>query len=173
MNKPLPGEYGELPGNYVKLMSGEDDILAALARQRDLSYGFFSNLSSSDALYAYAPGKWTVKEMLGHMIDTERTFAYRAMAFARGTEELPGFDQDLYMENSTYNQQNIRDLAGGFKLLRDANLYLFRSFTCEQEVRAGIASGYKISVRALVCITAGHERHHYNILRERYKLNVS
>src|SRR4051812_44724636 len=100
ISKPQPHEYGPLAGNYVKLINDNEDIIAVLTEQRDKSYRTFSRLSDEQALYAYTEGKWTIKEALGHMIDTERTFAYRALAFARGTEELPGFDQDQYVQNS-------------------------------------------------------------------------
>ncbi|RYD89946.1 MAG: DinB family protein [Sphingobacteriales bacterium] len=172
ITKPQPVEYAQpLPGNYIQLI-GDKDILTVLEAQRDNCYNLLKDLSDEKANYAYAEGKWTVKESLGHMIDTERTFSYRAFAFSRGQAELPGFDQNAYVSNSNFNALAIKDLAEEFKLLRNANLHMFRSLTTQQLDRTGIASGNKITVRALVYATAGHERHHLNLFRERYKLSL-
>ncbi|RCH53796.1 DinB family protein [Mucilaginibacter hurinus] len=171
ITKPQPGEYAiPLPGNYLELINDNEDILTALEQQRDTSYSLFSSLTESQANSSYAEGKWTVKEMLGHLIDTERIFAYRALCFSREQQDLPGFDQDVYVYFGTYGTRDIQSLAAEFKAVRDANIYLFRSITPEQEVRTGIASGYEVSVRAIIYATAGHERHHLNILRERYAI---
>lgn len=170
ITKPQPNEYGPLPANYISLIKDDEDIIKVLEQQRDYTYSLFHPLTEEQAVYAYAEGKWTLKEALGHMIDTERVFAFRAFVFSREQQDLPGFDQEVYMYYSTYNNRNIQDIANEFKVLRDANLYLFRSITDEQSLRTGIASGYEISVRALVYATAGHERHHLNILRDRYNL---
>jgi len=118
--------------------------------------------------YAYADGKWTVKQVLGHMADTERVFAYRALAFSREAIELPGFDQDVYMEKATFNTRNLEDIADEFKTVRESSLYLFRSLSDEQQIQKGIASGNPVSVRALAYMIAGHEMHHIKILKERY-----
>ncbi|RYE20683.1 MAG: DinB family protein [Sphingobacteriales bacterium] len=172
ITKPQPGEYAAQPGTYVKLIGDDEDILTVLATQRDISYNLFKDMTDEQANYSYASGKWTVKQMLGHMIDAERTFAYRAFAFSRGQAELPGFDQDIYVDNSNFDALTISDLAEEFKLLRDANLYLFRSITPEQELRTGIASGHPVTVRAIVYIAAGHERYHYNLLRDQYGITI-
>ncbi|MEO6150094.1 MAG: DinB family protein [Mucilaginibacter sp.] len=168
ITKPQPGEYGPLPANYIRLI-GDEDVLTVLEQQRDTCYNLFHQMTEEQAEYRYAEGKWSIKEMLGHMIDTERIFAFRALCFSREQQELPGFDQDIYMFYSTYNSRSMQSVAEEFKTLRDANLFLFRSINQQQEVRTGIASGYEISVRAMVYATAGHERHHLNIFKERYE----
>lgn len=170
ISKPQPNEYGPLPANYISLIKDDEDILKVLEQQRDYTYSLFHQLTEQQAAYAYAEGKWTLKEVLGHMIDTERVLSFRAFVFSREQQDLPGFDQEVYMYYSTYNTRSIQDIAEEFKTLRDANLYFFRSINAEQEIRTGIASGYEISVGALVYATAGHERHHLNILQDRYQL---
>jgi uncharacterized damage-inducible protein DinB len=167
MNKPTPNEYAAFYKNYINLV-GDGPVLDTLEYLKEITYNLFSNLSEDKAAYAYAEGKWTIKELLGHMIDAERTFAYRVLAFSRGQEELPGFDENTYVENSTFNSRTIKDLAEEFRATRESNLYLFRALTPDQVNKTGIANGSKISVQALLYIIAGHELHHLNILKERY-----
>jgi uncharacterized damage-inducible protein DinB len=166
-NRPDPNEYPPFAARYVDLV-GDSPILDILEQQKESSYNLFMNISAEKAAFAYAEGKWTVKQVLGHMIDTERIFAYRALCFSRENIELPGFDQDVYMEKATFNARSIQDLANEFKTVREANLYLFRSFSKDQLTQKGIASGNPVSVRGLMYMTAGHELHHINILAERY-----
>ena len=171
INKPQPTEYGPLPAGYIQLINDDEDIITVLEQQRDVCYNLFYQLTHEQAEYTYAGDKWTVKEMLGHIIDTERVFAFRAFCFSREQQELPGFDQDIYMYYSTYNSRTIQSLAAEFKTLREANLYFYRSVSHEQGVRTGIASGYEISVRAMIYAAAGHVRHHLNILHQRYGIS--
>lgn len=166
-NKPKPDEYAPYCNSYVKLV-GDENILDILENLKESTYSFFTGMNQDKADYAYADGKWTIKELLGHMIDAERTFAYRILAFSRGTPELPGFDENAYVENSTYNSRLFLDVVAEFRLVREANMYLFRSLNEQQFVATGIASGFKVSVRALLYIMAGHEIHHLNIIKERY-----
>lgn len=119
-------------------------------------------------MHAYGPDKWTIKQVLGHMIDTERTFAYRAFAFSRGQVELPGFDENTYVELANFNTRDIQDLAAEFKAVRSANLYLIRNLRDDQLEMSAISNGVLTSVRALVYAMAGHIQHHLNIVRERY-----
>ncbi|PWK69212.1 DinB family protein [Mucilaginibacter oryzae] len=167
IKKPNTGDYSPFAAGYVGLV-GDTDVIAMLEQQMHHSYQLFSNLGNEQGLYAYAPGKWTVKQALGHMIDTERTFAYRALVFSRNHIELPGFDQDIYVNNTDFNSQDIKALAEEFKLLRRANLYMIKAFSDEQLARTGIASNHLFTVAALVFMMAGHERHHLNIFKERY-----
>ena len=102
------------------------------------------------------------------MIDAERTFGYRILAFSRGQKELPGFEEDDYVEKSTFKSRTLADLAEEFKMVREANLFLFRSLTPQQLLATGIANSNIISVRALLYIAAGHEMHHINLIKERY-----
>src|SRR5258708_20655306 len=119
-------------------------------------------------MHAYAEGKWTLKQMLGHMIDTERTFAYRALCFSRNNIELPGFDQDIYVNNNDFNSRTIKILADEYKATRESNLFLYRSFSDEQLLRGGIASKSPVTVRGLIYMTAGHELHHLILIKEKY-----
>jgi uncharacterized damage-inducible protein DinB len=167
INRPQPDEYSDYMGRYINLV-GDEPILDILAHQQESTYNLFMQLAKDKAGYTYADGKWTVKEMLGHMIDAERTFAYRILAFSREETELPGFDQDVYMLKATFNDRTLLDLAEEFKFTRQANMYLYRSITDAQSIQKGIASGNPVSVRALLYITAGHVMHHVNILMERY-----
>jgi len=166
-NKPKPDEYAAYYSGYINLV-GDENILDILENLKETTYSFFTGISQDKADYAYAEGKWTIKELLGHMIDAERTFAYRILAFSRGTAELPGFDENAYVENATYNSRFFKDIVAEFRQVRESNLYLFRSLNAQQFMATGIASGYTVSVRALLYIAAGHELHHLNIIKERY-----
>jgi uncharacterized damage-inducible protein DinB len=166
MNKPKPEEYAPFYGTYMKLVN--DDPLQMLESAINTTYDFFSNITEDVAGYAYAEGKWTIKEVLGHLTDAERTFAYRVLAFSRGQQELPGFDENTYVEKSTFNSRSIKELAEEFRAVRESNLYLLRSLTSGQLAATGIANGNKISVNTIIYIMAGHELHHINIVKERY-----
>ncbi len=167
INRPQPDEYPPYAAGYVNLV-GNDPIMDILEYQKDSTYNFLIRIGNAKGDFAYEQGKWTIKQVVGHMIDAERTFAYRALCFSREAIELPGFDQDLYMEKATFNARSLEDLANELKITRSSNLYLFRSFTEEQLLQKGIASKYPVSVRGLLYIAAGHEMHHVKILKERY-----
>jgi len=166
-NRPKPDEYSAFHSGYINLVNDEP-ILDLLENLKESTYSFFTELPADKADYAYGEGKWTIKELLGHMIDTERTFAYRILAFSRGQEELPGFDENTYVENATFGSRLFYDLVNEFRTVRESNMYLFRSLSMEQLAATGIASGKAISVNALLYITAGHEMHHLNIIKEKY-----
>jgi len=166
-NRPQPDEYAPYYGKYISLV-GNEPIIKILESLKESSCQFFKSLPASQGDHAYEEGKWTIKEVLGHMIDAERTFAYRVLCFSREETILPGFDQEVYMLKATFNSRSLEDLADEFKAVREANLYLFRSLTNEQQTQKGIASGNPVSVRALLYMIAGHELHHLNILKERY-----
>lgn len=119
--------------------------------------------------FNYAEGKWTVKEIIQHLIDTERVFAYRAMRFARKDEtNLPGFDENQYAANATVSKRKLAGLLEEYQLLRLANAYLFNQFTDEELARTGVANGNQISVGAIGYICIGHAIHHFNVIQERY-----
>ena len=166
-NKPKPDEYAPFYAGYINLV-GDEPILDILDNQKENTYSFFADIDAAKADYAYGEGKWTIKEVLGHLIDAERTFAYRILAFARGQEELPGFDENAYVENADFGSRLLKDLAAEFRQVRASNMYLFRSLTPRQLTATGLANNNKISVRALLYIAAGHEMHHLNIIKERY-----
>jgi len=167
IKRPQPDEYSAFAARYVDLV-GDEPILEILKENQQSTYEIFSRISANKAGYAYAEGKWTIKQVLGHMADTERVFAYRALAFSREAVELPSFDQDVYMEGATFNDRTLTDLANEFKTVRESSLYLFKSLTENQSTQKGIASGNPVSVRALAYMIAGHELHHIKILKERY-----
>jgi uncharacterized damage-inducible protein DinB len=167
INKPPPDEYPPFAAVYINQVE-TTDVIGLLEQLKDSTYKLFNSLSDDQAMHAYAAGKWTLKQVLGHMIDTERTFAYRAFVFSRNNIELPGFDQDIYVDNTDFNRQSIQNLASEFKAVREANLFLYKAFTDEQLLRKGVASGHPVSVRGLVYMIAGHELHHLKIIQERY-----
>jgi uncharacterized damage-inducible protein DinB len=119
--------------------------------------------------YRYAEGKWTIKDIIQHVIDTERIFAYRALRISRNDiTPLPGFEENDYVENTKANERGIQDLLAEFSAVRYATLFLFKSFSEEQLKRIGTASGTAISVRAIGFIIIGHQKHHQNVFQERY-----
>jgi len=167
IKRPQPDEYSAFAARYVDLV-GNGPIIEILEYLQQMTYNFFLRIDPDKAAYAYAEGKWTVKQVVGHVADTERVFAYRALAFSREAIELPGFDQDVYMEKATFNTRSLEDIANEFNTVRESTLYLLKSFTEEQTMQKGIASGNPVSVRALAYMIAGHEMHHVKILKERY-----
>jgi len=166
--KPAADEYASYYGKYISLID-DDDIVNALEAQLQATVACLRGLSEEQGNYAYEPGKWSIKELVGHINDAERIFAYRALRIARGDKTpLPGFEQDDYIPNANFNAQTLADLTTEFELIRRSNLALFKHFSDEAWVRRGTASENPVSVRALVYVIAGHELHHMNILRSRY-----
>lgn len=166
MNLPQPSEYSGHVKTYISLVNG--DVIELLERQTT-EFPELINSLAAKADYAYAPGKWTIKEIVGHVIDTERIFVYRMTAFARAEQAAqPGFEQDDYVTNASFSDRNLSDLIEEFVFLRKANLYFFRSLNEAELDRSGTASDRKISVRAILFATAGHLIHHTQIINERY-----
>ncbi len=167
--RPVPGDYLPYYQGYIDQISAGADPLRALHEQPAEVHAAFGPLTDAQAATAYAPGKWTPKELLLHQIDTERIFAYRALRFARADKQpLPGFEQDDYVAHSGANARTMASLLAEYDATRAATLALFNSFTAEQLTRHGTASGGPVTVRALVYILAGHERHHLNVFGERH-----
>lgn len=168
MNRPEKVEYAEYYETYVSLVE-ENNIVSAMQKQLDEVNDLFSQMPDEKGLYTYAEGKWTIKELLGHLIDGERVFAYRAFRISRGDRTpLPGFDQNPYIENAGYNSVKLSKLLAEFSLLRQSNILFFQNLSDEMWTQTGIASDNEISVRALAYIMVGHIRHHVKILKERY-----
>jgi hypothetical protein len=165
---PDASEYAAYYGRYISLVPG-DDILAALEGQPQHTLALLSGLSQEQANYRYAPDKWSIKEILGHLIDTERVFAYRALRFARndGTP-LPGFEQDDYVRHGNSADCPLGYLKEEFRAVREASVLLFEGLSPEAWMRRGMASQNEISVRAIAYIIAGHELHHRQVLQEKY-----
>ena len=168
MNRPEKGEYAEYYERYTSLVE-ETDIVAVLEKQQFELLEIFKEITEEKSLFAYAEGKWSIKEVAGHMIDGERIFAYRALRISRADKTpIEGFEQDEYTENSNFNNTPLSELIAELLYLRKANLIFFKNLTGEGWRRAGTASDNAISVRALAYIMAGHIRHHLKILNERY-----
>ena len=168
MNRPSENEYAEYYERYVSLVE-KADIVLEMQRQIASLESIFTGITEEKSLYAYAEGKWTIKELIGHLTDGERIFAYRALRISRGDKTpIEGFEQDGYIENSNFNSMKLADLVGELILSRKANLILFRNLTEDAWLRSGTASDAAVSVRALAYIMVGHIEHHLNILRERY-----
>ena len=167
IQKPQADEHAPYAAGYIGLVN-TTDVIGLLEQLKDSTYKLFSGINDAQAMHSYAEGKWTLKQMLGHIIDTERVFSFRAFVFSRESIELPGFDQDVYINNTDFNKRTIQDLALEYKAVREATLFLYRSFTEEQLVRKGVASNHPVSVRALVYMTAGHELHHLKIVGAKY-----
>jgi uncharacterized damage-inducible protein DinB len=171
-NTPQPEEYPAFYEAYIRLVEGPN-IIQKLIQQGQQLYGLISKLDSEQATYRYAEGKWSVKEVIGHLIDTERIMAYRALCIARGDKtSLPGFNQDEYVTEANFDQRSLHSLSSEYDTQRHSNISLFNSFDHGQLIRRGTANNSDISVRALIYIIAGHERHHLNILEEKYKLSL-
>jgi uncharacterized damage-inducible protein DinB len=166
--RPEPTEYAEYYSRYLRHLP-DGDVLDALRTGVVEFAGLLSPLDDSQALHRYAPGKWSIKEVLGHMLDVERVFAYRALRIGRGDETpLPGFEQDDYVKIANYDRRALAGLLDEYRHLRAANLELFASFDAADLERAGTASGYRVTARAAIWIIAGHERHHLAGLRRDY-----
>ncbi|WP_205504443.1 DinB family protein [Rufibacter psychrotolerans] len=171
--KPQPGEYHEYYQKYIQSISDQADILELLQTQRQEVVQLFGRVSESEADFAYAPGKWSVKQLLGHMNDTERIMAYRALCISRGEQNpLPGFDENQYVANAFFEERTLSGLLEEHQTVRQATLALFSSFHPQAIARLGNANGSPVTVAALAFIIAGHERHHLNLLKERYLVKL-
>ena len=170
IDRPAPEEHAPHYRRYVdEIADGEDDILGLLERQRDEALALWGGLDEERALRRYAPGKWSVKEVIGHLLDTERVFALRALWFARGDPgPLPSMEQDAWVAHGGFNARRVDDLAEEYRVLRRATVLLFRSLDAEALQRRGVTFGGEVTVRAFPWLIAGHERHHLKVLSERY-----
>ena len=168
IERPDATEYAPYYERYISLVK-DGDILASLSQQMDETLTLLGSISEEQANFRYAPDKWSIKELVGHLIDTERIFSYRALRFARNDKTpLPGFDQDDYIRGASFDDYSLADLASEFEHVRRAGLSLFKHLDREAWKRRGAANDSEVSVRALAYIIAGHELHHMGILRSRY-----
>ena len=166
--RPRADEHAPYYAAYVARVP-DGDVVESLERQGQETLAMLRALPEGSGAHRYAEGKWTVREVLGHMCDTERVFAYRLMRFARNDEtDLPGFDENLFVANGSFEQRTLGSLCDEFAAVRAATLHLLRSLTAAEWERGGTANRARATVRAIAWITAGHERHHVAILRERY-----
>jgi hypothetical protein len=165
--RPADNEYPEYFRKYVSLVP-EDDVLGVLESQLQLIEGLPARAGAKET-FAYAPGKWSVRELLGHVGDGERVFGYRALTFSRfDAVSLPGFDEVTWTPHGHFASVPLRELADEFAALRRANLQMLRRLDASQWQAGGQGDGKPITVRALAFVMAGHVRHHLGILRDRY-----
>jgi hypothetical protein len=168
MNRPETSEYDPYYERYISLVA-DSDIIGVLGAQPTRLQDIFTAMPEENGEFRYAEGKWSIKELLGHVIDGERMFAYRTFRISRGDETpIEGFEQDGYIENAHSNDRSFADLLDEFSLLRRANMIFFKNLTDDAWLRVGTANKVQISVRALVYIMAGHIEHHLEILKDRY-----
>ena len=166
--RPAPGETNEYYAGYIDYVP-DGDIVEILERQLGETLAPLERLDDDAARHRYAPGKWSVKEMVGHLSDTERVFAYRLLRMARGdATPLPGFEQDDFVAAARFDERGIGELIDEFRSVRAATLALLRGLTPDELARTGTASGFPFTARSIAWIIAGHELHHRGVLRDRY-----
>ncbi len=165
--RPEPDEYAAPYEAYVSKVP-ESNVLEALESNLD-ELALLASIPESQAGHRYAPGKWSLRELMGHLVDGERIFAYRALRFSRkDTTNLPSFDEDDFVAASAFDQCRLEDLLEEFRLARQGNLRMFRNMAPEMLELRGTANHNAMSVRALACVMAGHLRHHLGVVKERY-----
>ena len=170
MHRPAETEYAPYYQSYVDQVS-EEEILPVMRAQLDDLDLLLGKVAPERETYRYAEGKWSIREIAGHLIDGERVFGYRLLCIARGeTQNLPGFDQNDYMLTAPYDGIQLEDLLSEFRLVRLANIAMLRSLDEESWNRTGTANDNQITVKALAFIMAGHVRHHMRVLGEKYEV---
>jgi DinB family protein len=166
--RPLPSEYASYYDTYVRRVT-DGDICQILEGQLARTQALLTKVGEARAGHRYSPEKWSIREVVGHIIDAERIFAYRALCFARSEKKhLPGFDQDSFVQAANFERRTLSDLTTEFELVRKSNVILFRSFPDEVWERRGVANNVEFTVRSIPYIIAGHELHHCSLLKERY-----
>jgi uncharacterized damage-inducible protein DinB len=168
MKRPEPSEFAPYYKNYIDLVK-VDNPIKALEDQIIAMQAFLSEIPEERESYRYAEGKWSIKEIIGHLIDTERIFGYRALCIARKDKSsFPGYDENAYVAAANFDARSFYDLVHEFSIVRESHLALFKSFSLEAFSEMGIANQQPVSVRAILFIMAGHEIHHLKVIRERY-----
>lgn len=169
--RPAKDEHAEYYAKYTSRVA-DGNIVETLENQLQESLNLLQGISEEKANYRYAAEKWSIKEVLGHIIDGERIFAYRALRIARNDQTpLPGFEQDGYVDAGKFDARSLADLIEEFKCVRQASLFLFKNLDEVAWLRRGTASENEVTVRAMAYIIAGHELHHLNVLKEKYLEN--
>jgi hypothetical protein len=168
LSRPESHEHASYYERYTSLVP-EGDIISILTRQLDETLQLLRGIDEARAGYRYAPDKWSIKQLLGHVIDTERIFSYRALRFARNDKSpVVGFDQDDFVRGGNFDDRNFKGLIDEFENVRRSTIHLFQPLSDEAWMRRGIANDDEVSVRALAFIIAGHLTHHNQILKSRY-----
>ena len=169
LTRPGRDEYAPSFASYVARIADDEDVITVLASQAEQLVDRFGRMPEARGEYRYAPDKWSIKEVLGHLSDSERVFAYRALRIGRGdTTPLPSFDDKAYVTEMRARERTLADVAGEWGAVRQATIALFRNLPTPGWHRRGIAGDHPISVRALAYIIAGHVRHHLEVLDARY-----
>ncbi len=170
ISRPTDSEYNvtSFQYRYIQAVTG-DDAAKNLRENISIVENFYKNIPAEKLHFRYAEGKWTPIEVLGHIIDTERILAYRALCIARGEKQsLPGFEEEDYVKATNFEKQSLKNLLLQYKAVRKANLLLFKTLTTKEWKRIGKANNINYSARAMAWLIAGHELHHLRILKERY-----
>lgn len=163
-----PTEYLDYYKTYID-KAGELELIEALEYGINVTFSFFNAIDEAKLDYRYQPNKWTIKEILHHLIDTERVFVYRALRFARNDKtNLPGFDENKYVDECNGNNRSIADLLNEYVAVRKNTKELFKSFSKEMLLNSGLANDAEMSVRAIGFVIIGHEKHHIEVIEERY-----
>jgi hypothetical protein len=172
LHRPIEGEFPAYYDGYIKLVpTGE--LLPILKESLTETITLFESISDSDATFRYAPTKWSIKEVLGHMTDTERVMSYRLLRIGRGDDTpLSGFDENLYVKGSSFHELPLKSILDDYIATRNATITLVNNIPEEAWSRKGIANDCEITARAIAYIIAGHECHHREIVRERYLANL-
>ena len=166
--RPTKEEHAQYYGKYINLVP-DGDIIEVLIHQQNTLKGFLKTIDEEKANFRYADDKWSIKEVVGHILDGERIFAYRALRISRNdSKPLLGFEQNEYIIHSNYANILIEKIVDEFFLVRESNILMFKGFTDDMWPRMGNASGNPVSVRAIAYILAGHTEHHINVLKEKY-----
>jgi hypothetical protein len=169
MKRPKKGEYAPFHETYLKVVPSRGTAQSLLKKTFKEAQQTFGGLPEEMGDFAYEPGKWTIKQLLVHLIDSERVFAYRTLTFMRGDRiALPGFNQDIWMEEVDVSKRTVKDLLKEWKAVRDNTLFLLAQCSEQQSKFLGTASGWKVTARAMFFVIIGHQIHHMNVLRERY-----
>ncbi len=168
MPRPKPNDYPSFYAGYVEETEGDDPV-KILEEQITRLQVTLSTVSEEKGEFSYAEGKWTIKEMIGHLIDTEKIMAYRALCIARGEKQsLPGFEQDDYVKEGNFNRREMKELMEELLQTRRSTILLFKSFEKEMLNRRGVANENEVTVLAFAFIITGHANHHIRILKEKY-----
>ena len=168
IGRPDVSEFAEYYTGYIGKVPGVD-IMSVLQAQMESTAALIRGIDDAKGGFRYAPEKWTIKELIGHIIDTERVFAYRALVFSRNdATPLPGFDQEPWAKNANHANVPMSELAAEFQSVRQASIHLFRHLAADDWMRQGIGNNKKMTTRAAAYIIAGHTQHHLDILKERY-----
>ena len=166
--RPQSSEYAPYYDKYISKVP-DGDVVATLGRQLEETLTVIRAIPEARGTYRYADGKWSIKELIGHVIDSERVFAYRALRFGRGdTTPLSGFEQDDFVKGADFDKMTLSDLAAEYEHVRRSTIALFGSLEPEAWDRRGLANDNEVSVRGLAYIVAGHERHHLEVLQAKY-----